>query len=361
MASPKFVPAGGRVGILGGGQLGRMLALAAAELGFDAHIFTPEDDSPASRVAARTVVAPYENSAAVADFAKRVDVLTYEFENIPVSAIEAARSVGCLVAPGPQVLAITQDRAPEKQMLNQAGAKTVTFALIDSTADVSAAIAKVGLPAILKTRRFGYDGKGQAKVSSEAELRACVEKFNAPCILEALASFTKEFSIIAARTAAGAFAAYDAAENEHGDHILRRTVVPASAPAASLALATDATRNVLDKLDYVGVAAIEFFLMPDGSVLANEMAPRVHNSGHWTQDACITGQFEQHIRAICGWPLGATQRFADAEMFNLIGDEIGQWPNWADQAGVRVHLYGKREARPGRKMGHVTKLSPLRG
>ena len=354
------LPTGATIGILGGGQLGRMLALAAAELGFETHIFTPEEDSPAARVAARVTVARYEDSAAIAAFVKDVDVLTFEFENIPSSALEAALAAGARVAPSLKVLEITQDRAPEKQMLNEAGAPTVAFALLDSTNDVAAAAAKIGFPSILKTRRLGYDGKGQAKVTTEAELRAAFERFNAPCILEAMAPFEKEFSIVAARSANGEFAAFEASENEHRNHILHRTVAPAAAPAAALAEAAAATRRVMEALDYVGVGAIEFFLLPGGKVLANEMAPRVHNSGHWTQDACYTSQFEQHIRAIANWPLGSPERFANAEMINLIGDDVSDWPQWASQNGVKLHLYGKREARPGRKMGHVVKLTPMR-
>ncbi len=351
---------GAIIGILGGGQLGRMLALAAAELGFEVHIFTPEKDSPAARVAARVTVAEYEDEAAIADFAKSIDVLTFEFENIPLSALEAAIAAGVRVAPGPQVLAVTQDRAPEKRMLNEAGATTVDYALLDAEADLAPAAAKIGFPSILKTRRLGYDGKGQAKVGSEDELRAAFARFNAPCILEATALFEKEFSIVAARAADGSFAAFDAVENEHRNHILHRTLAPAAAPAAALAQATAATQRVMEALDYVGVGAIEFFLLPGGAVLANEMAPRVHNSGHWTQDACFTGQFEQHIRAICNWPLGSPERFADAEMINLIGDDVEEWRTWSSQKGVKLHLYGKREARPGRKMGHVVKVTPLR-
>jgi 5-(carboxyamino)imidazole ribonucleotide synthase len=338
-----------------------MLALAAADLGFDVHIFSPEPDSPAGRVAAKEIVAPYEDSGAVRRFAAELDLVTYEFENIPLSAVEAANSAGRQVLPDARVLAVTQDRVPEKEMLNRAGAQTVVFERIDHADALAAALAKTGVPAILKTRRLGYDGKGQAKVRDEAEARAAFAAFkNAPCILEAVAPFTREFSIIAARGRTGAFALYDAAENEHGDHILRRTLVPASIPTETVAAAAEATKKVLSDLDYVGVAAIEFFLMPDGSALANEMAPRVHNSGHWTQDACVTGQFEQHIRAICGWPLGSPARLADAEMRNLIGDEIAEWADRASEPDVKLHLYGKREARAGRKMGHVTRLIPRR-
>lgn len=354
------LPTGATIGILGGGQLGRMLALAAAELGFQTHIFTPEEDSPAARVAAQVTVAPFENAAAISAFARGVDILTFEFENIPVAALEAAIAAGARVAPSLQVLTTTQDRAPEKQMLNEAGAPTVRYSLIDSGADIGAAAAQIGFPSILKTRRLGYDGKGQAKVQSETELRAAFDRFNAPCVLEAMAPFEKEFSIVAARSANGEFAAFDASENEHRNHILHRTLAPASAPPRALAEAASATKRVMEALDYVGVGAIEFFLMPDGEVLANEMAPRVHNSGHWTQDACFTSQFEQHIRAICNWPLGSPDRFANAEMINLIGDDVADWKQWASLNGAKLHLYGKRQARPGRKMGHVVKLTPLR-
>ena len=246
-------------------------------------------------------------------------------------------------------------------MLNAAGARTVKYALIDSEADIEEAAQSIGFPAILKTRRLGYDGKGQAKIGSREELKAAFARFNAPCILEAMEPFIKEFSIVAARAADGAFAAFDAAENEHRNHILHRTLAPAAAPADVLEQAQAAVRRVMDSLDYVGVAAIEFFLLPDGMALANEMAPRVHNSGHWTQDACFTGQFEQHIRAICNWPLGAPTRFADAEMINLIGADLDHWSDWASQKGAKLHLYGKRESRPGRKMGHVVRLTRFPG
>ncbi|MBU6372336.1 MAG: 5-(carboxyamino)imidazole ribonucleotide synthase [Alphaproteobacteria bacterium] len=352
---------GATIGILGGGQLGRMLALAAAELGFDVHVFTPEDDSPAARVAARCTRAAYDDTAALAAFARAVDVVTFEFENVPAATVEALVAAGAVVRPGARALAVAQDRLLEKAFLTEAGAPTVAHRRIDGPDDIPAALGALGAPALLKTRRLGYDGKGQAWVRSPADAATAWASIGAaPAILEAAARFEREISVIAARGADGAIAVYDVCENRHADGILAETRVPAQAPSATTAAAVAATRAVLAALDYVGVLAIEFFVMPDGAVLANEMAPRVHNSGHWTQDACIACQFENQIRAVAGWPLGDVTRFADVRMLNLIGDAAADWRAHAATPGAAVHLYGKREARPGRKMGHVTLLSNLR-
>jgi 5-(carboxyamino)imidazole ribonucleotide synthase len=348
---------GSVIGILGGGQLGRMLALAAAELGFDAHILTPEADSPASRVAARTIRADYDDAAGLTAFAEAVDVVTTEFENVPAAAAEALIAAGARVAPNARALALAQDRVAEKELFADLGFVTAPFAAVDARADLDTALARIGAPAILKTRRLGYDGKGQARIGKAEDAPAAFAKLSAqPLILEGFCAFERELSIIAARGADGAFAAYDLCENEHAEGILRRTRAPARAPAAVQEKARAMAESLAHALDYVGVFAIEFFLMADGRLIANEMAPRVHNSGHWTADACVASQFEQHVRAVAGWPLASTARLCDAEMINLIGDEADSWRAHAADPNARVHLYGKRKARPGRKMGHVTRL-----
>ncbi len=350
---------GAVIGILGGGQLGRMLSTAAAELGFDVHIFTDEPDSPASRVSARTIVAAYDDANALADFADSVDVVTTEFENVPAATADILRSAGALVRPDPNALALAQDRIEEKSFFNKLGVETAPFAAVTTRGELDAALDKIGIPAILKTRRLGYDGKGQARIMREEDADvAYAAMMGQAAVLEGLCAFDREVSIVAARGADGAFSAYDLTENEHRGGILHRSVAPASGGAEISARAAAMTHLVAQALDYVGVLAIEFFVMPDGRLLANEMAPRVHNSGHWTMDACRTGQFEQHIRAVAGWPLGSPERLVDAEMINLIGDDVNAWQSIAEDTNARLHLYGKREARAGRKMGHVTRLTP---
>ncbi len=347
---------GATIGILGGGQLGRMLSIAAAQLGFDVAIFTDEPDSPAARVSARTTIGNYLDHAALADFARRVDVVTTEFENVPAETAQALIDAGARVAPNPHALAVAQDRFDEKSYFASAGIATPPFRAVASQADLDAAIADIGAPAILKTRRLGYDGRGQIRIKTAADANGADEKLGAPGILEGFCAFEREVSIIAARGADGAIAFYDLNENEHTGGILSRTTLPASVSADVESQAQDAARRVLEAFDYVGVLTIEFFVMADGSLIANEMAPRVHNSGHWTIEGALTSQFEQHIRAVAGWPLGPTTRVAAIEMLNLIGDEANAWPALAADPDARVHLYGKRSARSGRKMGHVTKL-----
>jgi len=348
---------GSTIGILGGGQLGRMLSIAAAQLGFDVAIFTDEPDSPASRVSARAVVASYADEAALADFARRVAVVTTEFENVPAETAQALIGAGARVAPNPHALAVAQDRFDEKSYFASAGIATPPFRAIASQEDLDAAIAEIGAPAILKTRRLGYDGRGQIRINSAADAEGAFEKLGAPGILEGFCAFEREVSIIAARGWDGAVAFYDLNENEHAGGILSRTMLPARVSADIARTAQEAAQRVLEAFDYVGVLTIEFFVMPDGSLVANEMAPRVHNSGHWTIEGALTSQFEQHIRAIAGWPLGPTTRVAAIEMHNLIGADANAWPALAADPDARVHLYGKRDARAGRKMGHVTKLS----
>jgi 5-(carboxyamino)imidazole ribonucleotide synthase len=355
------LPPGSTIGILGGGQLGRMLAMAAARLGFRSHIYAPEADSPAFEVAAAHTVAAYEDEAQLAAFAKAVDVATYEFENIPVRTVEfLAQRIA--VRPGAKALACAQDRLNEKTLARELGAMTAKFEAIDTLAQLEDVLARgFGVPSVLKTRRFGYDGKGQAKILDAQDAKqAWAGMRDTPSLLESFVNFRAEVSIIAGRAADGTFAAYDVTENEHRDHILHRSVAPARiAPdVADNAIAT--AREIAERLDYVGVFAIEYFVVSENdrdTLFFNEMAPRVHNSGHWTIDGAMTSQFEQHIRAVAGWPLGSTElKAAGAEMINLIGNDILAWPEIAAEPGAFFHHYGKKEVRPGRKMGHVNRL-----
>jgi 5-(carboxyamino)imidazole ribonucleotide synthase len=350
------LPPGSTIGILGGGQLGRMLAQAAAHLGFDVCIFTDEPDSPASRVAAKTFVGNYLDRAALADFAQRVQVVTTEFENVPAATAEGLIEAGARVAPTPAALAIAQDRFDEKSYFQSEGIATPPFAAIASQEDLDAALGEIGAPAILKTRRLGYDGRGQIRIKSIEDAKGAFAKIGAPGILEGFCAFEREISIIAARGGDGAIAFYDLCENEHAGGILSRTTLPANIADETIIAAQAAAQRVLEAFDYVGVLTIEFFVMADGSLIANEMAPRVHNSGHWTIEGALTSQFEQHIRAVAGWPLGPTTRVAGIEMINLIGEDARDWAELAADPTVRLHLYGKRDTRAGRKMGHVTKL-----
>lgn len=354
MSAP--LPPGSTIGILGGGQLGRMLSQAAAQLGFDVCIFTDEPDSPASRVSAKTIVGNYLDHAALADFARRVHVVTTEFENVPAETAEALLKTGVRVAPSPNALAIAQDRFDEKSFFVSMGIATPPFAAVSSQDELDAAVARIGAPAILKTRRLGYDGRGQIRINTPADAADAYAKLGAPGILEGFCAFEREVSIIAARSADGAIASYDLCENEHKGGILSRTILPARVSDALVTQAQSAARRLLEAFDYVGVLTIEFFVMADGSLVANEMAPRVHNSGHWSIEGALTSQFEQHIRAIAGWPLGPTTCIGGIEMLNLIGEDANAWPVLAADPNVRLHLYGKRDARHGRKMGHVTKL-----
>jgi 5-(carboxyamino)imidazole ribonucleotide synthase len=350
---------GDRIGILGGGQLGRMLAMAAARLGFDVHVYTDEADSPASRVAARTTLAAYDDHAALGAFARDVGVVTSEFENVPAETAEALVAAGAVVRPNPRALAIAQDRVEEKRFLNSADVATAPFSAIADLQDLKGKLDLMKPPAILKTRRLGYDGQGQARITKLTDAEAAWEKIGqAPGILEGYCPFEREVSIIAARGEFGAIVFYDLCENDHTGGILTRTRVPAQAAPAVTAAAQEAARRVMVELGYVGVLTIEFFLMKDGTLVANELAPRVHNSGHWTIDGAVTSQFEQHVRAICGWPLGPADRLFDAEMINILGDEAHAWARFAADPGARLHLYGKRDTRAGRKMGHVTRLKP---
>jgi 5-(carboxyamino)imidazole ribonucleotide synthase len=352
------VPPGGTIGILGGGQLGRMLALAAARLGLKAHIFSDETDAPAFQVVQAKTFARYDDTKALDAFASRCDAITFEFENVPAATVEIlARHKP--IFPNARALAVMQDRLEEKRFVTGLGLKTTPFAAVDSARDAEGAIAKTGTPAILKTRRYGYDGKGQAKISNVADVAAAFHTFkDAPCILEGFVDFAYEASVIAARGRDGSVAAYDPPENFHADHILRRSTVPSRLTAAQSDEAKAMAKRIADAFDYVGVLAVELFVGKDGTLLVNEIAPRVHNSGHWTIEACLVSQFEQHIRAVAGWPLGDPARHSDAVMENLIGEEARDWQTLAKSGGA-LHLYGKSEIRAGRKMGHVTRLSPL--
>lgn len=350
------LPPGSTIGILGGGQLGRMLAIAAAQLGFDVAIYTDEHDSPASRVAARAHVGEYSDRAALAAWARGADVVTTEFENVPAETAAALIEAGAQVQPNPHALAVAQDRFDEKSFFASSGIATPPFAAVSSQADLDAALNEIGAPAILKTRRLGYDGRGQIRIETPADAEGAYEKLGAPGILEGFCAFEREVSIIAARSADGAIAYYDLCENEHAGGILSRTTLPSAAPPDIHIAARAAAKSVLEAFDYVGVLTIEFFAMPDGAIVANEMAPRVHNSGHWTIEGALTSQFEQHIRCIAGWPLGSTKRIAAIEMTNLIGEDANAWAKIARQPSAHLHLYGKRAARDARKMGHVTRL-----
>jgi 5-(carboxyamino)imidazole ribonucleotide synthase len=354
------LPPGSTIGILGGGQLGRMLTLAAARLGFDVIVLTPQPDAPASRVAARTIIAEYDDALALAALAEAAKVITFEFENVPSATLLELGRLGAVVAPNARSLAIAQDRVDEKTFLNGAGIPTVSFAAVDSLNDLQAALRRLGAPLLLKTRRGGYDGKGQVWVQRPDEAAAALATIgHNPAIAEAPADYRREVAVIAARGRDGEIALYPLTESHHENGILRRTSAPAKAPPRVAGEAERITATLLAALDYVGVIGVEMFVRDDGRVLVNEFAPRVHNTGHWTLDGCEVDQFEQHIRAVAGWPLGPAHALAHVEMTNLLGDEIDRWPRLAQEAETRLWLYGKREARPGRKMGHVNRLRRL--
>jgi len=351
---------GSVIGILGGGQLGRMLATAGAALGFDVHVYEPEPDCPAARVAARAFSAPWDDAGAVQAFAERCDAITYEFENVPVETVAIAARVSDL-RPGARSLELTQDRLVEKTFINEAGVATVPFAPVDDPAGLDAAIESIGLPAVLKTRRFGYDGKGQAWIREPGDAakawQAIGEK---PAILEGAAAFKRELSVVAARALDGTVKAWPLGANVHGDGILKQTTAPApGVDADTQARALDIARRIGGGLEHVGVFAVELFDLGADGLVVNEIAPRVHNTGHWTMDACGCGQFEQHMRAVAGWPLGDPAPHSACVMTNLIGEDANDWPALAADPAARLHLYGKRAVRAGRKMGHVNRLSPL--
>ena len=345
------------IGIIGGGQLGRMLAMAAARLNFRTVVLEPQTDCPAAHVANEQIVAAYDDTTALAELAKRCDVVTYEFENVPVAAAEEL-AAQVTVYPPPKALEMAQDRLTEKSFINGCGIPTARFHAVGSQADLEKALADFGGQGVLKTRRLGYDGKGQRVYRSIADSPegGYAALGSVPLILESFVSFEREISIIGARGIDGTVACYDPAENVHRNGILHTSTLPAGISEQTAAAARAAAEKILTALGYVGVIGIEFFVLADGSLIANEMAPRVHNSGHWTEAACVISQFEQHIRAVAGLPLGNPDRHSDCVMTNLIGDDILALPEWLRLDDTLVHLYGKTEARPGRKMGHVTQL-----
>lgn len=353
---------GDTIGILGGGQLGRMLALAAARLGLKAQVFSPDPDSPAFDVVQHATCAEYADVEALELFAADVDVITYEFENVP-AATALILSARRPVLPNTKVLETTQDRIAEKDFVTSLDIPTAPYASVSSAQELTAAIDRIGLPAVLKTRRFGYDGKGQVIVREGDDPQTVWEALaTKSAILEGFVPFEREISVIAARGANGEVVCFDVTENEHRDHILKTSHAPAAISEGLAAQARDIASKIATALDYVGVLAVELFVVPGTTepvVLVNEIAPRVHNSGHWTLDGASVSQFEQHIRAIAGWPLGRPVRHGSVTMTNLIGDEILEYGQWLTKPGATVHLYGKGTPRPGRKMGHVTVVEPL--
>jgi 5-(carboxyamino)imidazole ribonucleotide synthase len=352
--SERLAP-GAVIGILGGGQLGRMLSMAAARLGFRTHIYEPGAECPATHVAFTTTCAPYEDGEALRAFARSVDVVTYEFENVPAEALDLIEAE-VPIRPGRRALSVSQDRLTEKEFLSGLGLATAPFGAVATEAELSAALDRIGTPAILKTRRLGYDGKGQARIMAPADAGdAFAALAGAPSILEGFVAFSREVSVIAARGLDGSVACFDPGENVHEGGILRTTTIPARLSAAQRSDAVLIAARMLNALDYVGVMGVELFVT-DGGLIVNEFAPRVHNSGHWTQTGCVIDQFEQHIRAVTGWPLGDGKRHSNVVMENLIGDDIARVPEIAATEAA-IHLYGKAEARPGRKMGHVNRIT----
>ena len=354
------LPPGATIGILGGGQLGRMSAMAAARLGYRCHVFAPDADSPGMQIAAATTVAAYEDAEALRRFAAAVDVVTFEFENVPAETLEALAPLAPC-RPGVEVLRVCQDRIAEKDFLGRAGVPVAPWRAVLSLEELEAALAEIGVPAVLKTTRFGYDGRGQAVLRDAGDAEAAWARLEPkPLVLEGFVPFAAEVSAIVARAADGTLAVFDAVENRHRDHILDTSLAPARIPEEVAAAARGHAARVAAELGLVGVLALEMFLLPGGALLGNEIAPRPHNSGHWTLDACLASQFEQHVRAVAGLPLADPSRHHDAVMRNLVGPEgLAAWPGIVRRGRSAAHLYGKNEARPGRKLGHVTRLLPL--
>ena len=355
------LPPNQTIGIIGGGQLGRMLTLAAAKLGFKIHIYSDADDAPATQIATSSTIGAYDDAKKLAQFADNVQCITYEFENIPsniLSQLQAQSQAKLPILPPVQALAISQDRLEEKNFIRAQGLAVADFMPITSTENIDAARDAFGGAGILKTRHFGYDGKNQWRVNNESAPAALMDTLaGRPAIMEKIITFEREISILAARNVQGDIAFYEPVENLHKNHILHSSTMPARLSDAQHKQAHHIADTLIRALNYVGVLAIEIFVTDTGLVV-NEIAPRVHNSGHLTADACICGQFEQHIRAIAGWPLGNPHRHSDAVMTNLLGDDVADWRKLAAQPQNRLHLYGKSEARAGRKMGHITQLSP---
>ncbi|SLN28453.1 N5-carboxyaminoimidazole ribonucleotide synthase [Roseovarius albus] len=349
------LPQGATIGILGGGQLGRMLSVAASRLGLKTHIFEPGANPPAGQVADAVTTAGYEDEAALKAFAASVDVITYEFENIPTAALDILESLRP-VRPGREALRVSQDRITEKDFLTGLGLKTAPYAAVDDKVSLDDALQSVGTPGILKTRRFGYDGKGQSRIMAPEDAdKALADMAGAPSVLEGFVNFSHEVSVIGARSADGQVACFDPGENVHRNGILHTTTIPARLNISQRTESVILAGQILNALDYVGVMGVELFVTPEG-LIVNEIAPRVHNSGHWTQQGCTVDQFEQHIRAVAGWPLGDGSRYADVVMENLIGDDVDRIPQITMEPCSSIHLYGKAEAKPGRKMGHVNRV-----
>lgn len=361
MTTPRIEP-GSVIGVLGGGQLGRMFAMAARRLGYRVHTLAPEHDTPTGQIADVEVVASYDDVERVRTFAKGVDVVTFEFENVPAAAAAAAAEV-THVRPNGAALEVAQHRIREKRFLTAHGLPVVPYAEVRTDEDLAAAVATIGKPSVLKTAALGYDGKGQVAVTGDTDpVAAWWQLARKECVLEQFVDLEREISVIGARAVDGTTSFFEPFENTHRHHILDLTVSPAAVPASIAVDAFDITRTVLEELDYVGILCIEFFVTRSGALMVNELAPRPHNSGHLTFDACRTSQFEQQVRAICGYPLGATDLLQPAAMVNLLGDLWADGePNWAAALAmpdVKLHLYGKASARPGRKMGHLTVLAP---
>ncbi|HTN41665.1 MAG TPA: 5-(carboxyamino)imidazole ribonucleotide synthase [Asticcacaulis sp.] len=351
------LPLGSTIGILGDGQLGRMLSQAASRLGFKVVTFGPDAGSPAAQVSLASKVAAYTDEAVLARLAESCDVITFEFENVPAASLDFLTGKGAVVAPSSKALRITQDRVLEKTFARDAGIGTVDFFEINSLSDLQDALTRSGLPALLKTRREGYDGKGQVWIKSLEEAETAYKSLGGRLsILEAKASFTREISVVAARGWNGEIRTFPIGENHHVGGILSTTLAPAQVSEAVTAKAFEIARKVLEGLDYVGVLAVELFVLPGDELVLNEIAPRVHNSGHWTQDGCLCDQFEQHVRAVAGWPLGDPSARCTVEMTNLLGADILDWPILAAESQSRLYVYGKDQPRPGRKMGHINRI-----
>lgn len=357
---PEPLPPGSTIGILGGGQLGRMLSVAASRLGLKTQIYNDTPDAPAFDVAAASTVGAYEDASLLSGFAKRVDVVTCEFENVPAKALHVAGEIAPVFPPA-KAFSVAQDRLAEKDFVSGLRIPVAPYAAVDNLGDLNKALARVGTPALLKTRRFGYDGKGQVAIHTLCEAETALEKIGAaPSLLEGIVPFQRELSVIAVRGQDGETRFYDVVENVHQGGILATSRVPASISDSVVFEARKIAGTIAEALNYVGVLCVEMFQREgeEPGLIVNEFAPRVHNSGHWTIDACRVSQFENHVRAICGWPLGDVSRHSNAVMTNLIGDDVEAWPALAAEPGLGLHLYGKAEARPGRKMGHVTRLTP---
>lgn len=355
----KQIVPGSVIGIVGGGQLGRMLATAAAELGYKVHIFSPEQGSPASQAAWRTTTAPYDDEDALTAFANSVDVVTFEFENIPHASL-AVLEQHVPVHPSPELLKISQNRLREKNFINAQDIPTANYHRVSTTEELQRALTKIGTPAILKTCELGYDGKGQISIATAEDAQAAWDKLGrVECVLEQKIDFVMEISVIVARGINGQQACYAPVQNIHKNHILDVTLAPAAIGKELIHAARHMALTLSRAANLQGLLAVEMFLTKDNKLLVNELAPRPHNSGHWTMDGCLTSQFEQCIRAVCGLPLGSTEHLCEVEMKNLIGEDVNGWEDYLKQPQAKLHLYGKKEARPGRKMGHVNLLKPL--